>query len=211
MKKIALLIVCISIFTSLFAQVPAPKVRKITRSLPPYTYEHTVLKSDSSTLHGWSKTMYKGRVVEQGNYANNECVGKWQFFSFKGIFDYEFNFDTNEVTKISGVSAKPPFKTHPSLFLGSPIIPHLFIVHNVFYPQRAIDENIKGAVTVALQISPEGKVVSSAIEKGGDKVLNDEVIKAVRKFPKEWRWVPALDDNKPIADTYRIVVFFDLE
>lgn len=187
------------------------KYRKISKSQPPFTYEFTTLKNDTTIYEGWSKTVYKQKVIEQGKYANNECVGKWQFFSFKGVFEYEFDFDTQTVTKISGSSDKPPYKSHPSFFLGSPIIPHLFIVQNVFYPQKAIEKDIKGKVVVALDINVDGKVTAAKVESSTARILNEEVLKAVRKFPKEWKWVPATINNKATTDVYRIVVHFDLD
>lgn len=196
---------------SLVTIAQQPKLRKIVKSLPPFSYEFTTLKTDTTHYEGWSKTMYKSKIIEQGNYSNSVCVGKWQFFSFKGIFEYEFDFDNQVVTKIAGSTEKAPFKSHQSFFLGSPIIPHLFIIQNVFYPQKAIDNNVKGKVVVALEISAEGKVLSAKVESSSDRMLNEEVLKAVRKFPKEWRWVPARLNNKPTSDTYRIVVHFDLD
>ena len=187
------------------------KYRKVTKQVSPFTYEFTTLRSDTSIYEGWSKTVYKDRIAEQGNYLNSECVGKWQFFSFKGIFEYEYDFDNKVISKISGSTDKPPYKTHASYFLGSPLIPHLFIVHNVFYPEKALQNDIKGKVVVALNINAEGKVTEAKVESSTDKMLNDEVLKAVRKFPREWQWVPARINNKPTSDVYRIVVHFDID
>lgn len=194
----------------LFAQ-QQPKLKKVTRSIPPYFYEYTTLKADTAVYEGWSKGYYKGKIMEQGNYSKGECVGKWQFFSFKGIFDFEFDFDEQVVTRIAGSTTKGPYENHQSFFLGSPIIPHIFIIQNVFYPQKALEKDIKGKVVVALTISPEGKVMSAKVESSTDRVLNEEVLKAVRKFPREWRWIPAKVNNKPTSDIYRIVVHFDID
>lgn len=63
---------------------------------------YDVLEADSAIRHGNYNLFYKDYIVESGQYANNQKIGNWQFFSFNGFLEYEYNFDRSAIVKLSG-------------------------------------------------------------------------------------------------------------
>ncbi|MCG8580177.1 MAG: energy transducer TonB [Bacteroidales bacterium] len=170
-----------------------------------------VSELDKNVRDGKSTTYYKGKVIEQGQYSDNKRVGKWRFYNLDSILDYEFDFDNNELLMVSGIDRHDLKRKSPCLFMGSPLIPYLFLVNNLSYPAKAIDNDVEGEVVLALKINKEGKVFGFYIYQKLHPVLDRAVIDCVKTMPGDWRFIPATNMGHVVPGEYHITIEFDLE
>lgn len=82
---------------------------------------------------------------------------------------------------------------------------HQFIVRNIRYPDYALKNNIRGTVYASFVINENGAVEDVQITKGVHPVLDDEVIRIIRLFP---RWQPGLQHGKKVKVRYLLPVDF---
>jgi len=176
-----------------------------------FTREYHVQESDTSVKDGRYKLFYKKKIIESGNYRENRRVGAWQYFSLDEIFEFEYNFDRNLVTKISGKNSNILKQQTPCLFLGSPIIPYLFIVKNINYPEKARKQRVGGKVVLTLKINKKGELWSLYLHQKLDPALDSEVMRVARNFPDEWKWLPATRNGVPVDGEYLITIEFELD
>jgi len=184
---------------------------KIIKDDGNFRTEYYALKNDTSKREGSYKLFYKNKIIENGNYINNQKAGNWQFFSLNGILEYEFDFDSYKVVKMSGKEKEDLENKTPCLFLGSPLIPYLYIVNNMHYPEQARKQNLGGQVVLALKISKEGELWSMYLYKKIDSLLDSEVMRVARSFPSNWKWLPATRNGTKIDGEYLITIEFEPE
>jgi TonB family protein len=99
----------------------------------------------------------------------------------------------------------------PCLFLGSPLIPYLYIVNKMHYPEKARVKKLGGRVILALKINRKGELWSMYLYKKLDPVLDSEVMRVARSFPDNWQWLPATRNGTKIDGEYLISIEFDPE
>ncbi|MCU4156755.1 TonB family protein [Carboxylicivirga sp. A043] len=167
--------------------------------------------SDKLIKDGKSTTYYKGKVIEQGRYFDNKRVGRWQFYNLNSILDYEYDFDNDELVRVSGIERHDLKRKSPCLFMGSPLIPYLFLVDNLSYPTKAIDNDVEGEIVLALKVNKEGMVYGFYISQKLHPVLDRAVIDCVKTMPADWRFIPATNSGQNVGGEYHITIEFDLE
>lgn len=172
------------------------------------TYKYTM---SGEGKHGPYQLFYKDQCIEKGFYNKGKKVGKWQYLSFNNMLEYEYDFDACLITRIGGegINDNKRFNT-PCFFRGSPLIPYLFMVNNVYYPDGAVDKNIAGRVVLTLKIDKKGKVYAYYISQKLHYVLDKAVKDAAAKIPAEWCFLPATREGQPLISEYNIAVEFEL-
>lgn len=172
--------------------------------------ECQVLKSDTSVKNGRYIRKYKNNIIERGAYKQGNKYGRWVYFSFDEIFEFEFDYNTNKVVKISGKHSPEDYLETPILFHGSPIIPYLYIARNLRYPMKAKEHDINGKITLALKIDKNGQIHSLYLKEKLHPLLDKEVIKVAKTFPNYWEWIPATFHGQNIDSEYQIDIEFEL-
>ena len=187
------------------------QTNKIKKTDGFFVSEYHVLSSDTSKKEGLYRLFYKNRIIENGSFSENKRTGKWQFFSLDGVLEYEYDFDSNKILRLSGKNSEDLKNKTPCLFLGSPLIPYLYIVNKMYYPAKARDKKIGGRVVLALKINSKGELWSMYLYKKLDPLLDKEVMRVARSFPASWQWLPATLNGKNIDGEYMISIEFDPE
>ena len=101
---------------------------------------------------------------------------------------------------------------YPCVFLGSPIIPHHFIMSNVYYPQSEGDNKAGGEVVLMIKVSSRGLMTDYYIKSSTNDVFAKIVAEAAELMPRnKWRWIPARKDGKDVDGEYRITIVFENE
>ena len=185
------------------------QTQKVIRAYDHFREVYYVLKEDTSVKYGNYRLYYKKKIIENGFYNQNNKSGVWQFFSLNGILEYEYDFDTKKVVKIAGKEEADLKQKTPCLFLGSPLIPYLFIVKNIHYPDQAQKINLGGTVILALKINKKGKLWSMYLFKKLDPVLDREVMRVAKDFPDYWQWLPATQNGESVDGQYLITIEFE--
>jgi len=193
--------------TSLFAQSRMPK----TQYDGLFKEVYYVSEVDTAMRHGICKLYYKGKVIERGRYANNLRVGRWRYFSLNGIFEYEYNFDANELVAISGKPYQELKKQTPCLYQGSPLIPYLYLVTNLSYPSKAKDKDIQGKVVLALKVNVEGEVYGFYLAEKLHPIIDKAVMDVAKTIPDDWDFLCATRMGQRIPSEYFITIEFELE
>jgi protein TonB len=76
------------------------------------------------------------------------------------------------------------------------------------YPAAARREGQEGTVHLRLEIKPDGRVGKvDVVTSSGFQLLDDAAVAAARK----WRYEPAREDGRPVAEWRRVAVVFRLE
>ncbi len=172
---------------------------------------YSVSMSDTGVRHGHCSIYYKGKVIEKGRYVQNKKVGRWRYFSLNGIFEYEYNYDLNELVSISGRTRHDLKKKTPCLYKGSPLIPYLYLVTNLGYPSEAKEKGIEGKLVLALKVNTEGKVYGFYIAEKLHPVIDKAVINVAKTIPDDWEFLCATHSGQLVASEYYITIEFELE
>ena len=176
-----------------------------------FTEYYNVLATDTSKMDGAYQMFYKETLVEKGTYSLGRRTGIWTFYNLGGSFEFQYDFDTDSLMRLAGSDIYHRRNERPSLFLGSPLVPYVFISSMVGYPLEAIEKGVKGKVVLTLRISEEGKILERFISQGLNSMMDTAVLNAAWKFPETWEWIPAKRGNQKVESLYNITVFFDLD
>jgi TonB family protein len=185
--------------------------KQVTKVNGKYKEVCWVDKQNPSQRNGLSIKYYKGKVIEKGNYKENERVGRWRFYNLNSILDYEYDFDKKELVMMSGIDRHDLKRKSPCLFKGSPLVPYLYLVNNLGYPQKAISDDVEGKVVLALKINSSGNITGFYIAEKLHPVINEAVVKVAKTMPSDWEFIAATKFGKPVAGEYHIAIEFELE
>ena len=70
-----------------------------------------------------------------------------------------------------------------------------YLSSNITYPEAAKNDKIEGKVFVSYVINEQGKVTQVKVERGVNKLLDDEAIRVVKKMPD---WTPGEHQGKKV-------------
>jgi protein TonB len=115
------------------------------------------------------------------NYSNDSLISKRNFKTEKG--DKEDTIGDRE-----------------SEYPGGPAQWQYYLLHNLVYPDRAIDKNIQGQVRIAFTVDEEGNVKDPFIQKSIEYSLDQASLKLITASGK---WTPGLDDGVK-AKTFKV-------
>ena len=82
-----------------------------------------------------------------------------------------------------------------------------YVQQNLKYPQRAIENEEQGRVTVNFVVDQNGKIQNAKVVKGVSELLDAEALRVINNAPK---WTPAKQGGKNVPVTYSIPVVFAL-
>nr|WP_234445853.1 energy transducer TonB [Carboxylicivirga marina] len=112
---------------------------------------------------------------------------------------------------LSGVDRHELKRKTPCLFQGSPLVPYLYLVNNLSYPKRAINEDVEGEVVLALKVNSSGEVYSFYLVKKLHPLIDKAVEEVAKSMPYSWRFFPATNYGSAVSGEYHIIIEFDLE
>ncbi|WP_439183280.1 TonB family protein [Carboxylicivirga taeanensis] len=205
----AILLLCLVIIASIATNA---QERVLTTRLNGYLKEVCWAHALDTTLRqGESITYYKGRVIERGRYRDNLRVGRWKFYNLRNIIDYEYDFDSDELIMVSGQDRHDLKRNSPCLFIGSPLIPYLFLVNNLSYPQSAVNKAIEGRVVLALKINELGEVFGFYIAQKLHPAIDKAVMEVATTMPADWRFFAATKMGQSVQGEYHIAIEFHLD
>lgn len=84
---------------------------------------------------------------------------------------------------------------------------HRYVMHNIVYPQIAIENQVQGIVTIEFVVDKTGLVTNVAVIGRVDPVLEEEAIRAVKSSP---RWTPGYQMDKAVKVKMTIPIKFQL-
>lgn len=202
----------ILLLISVVAFSAKPKIVKRTRAINNgmYTEKYAVLANDTSCKHGPYSLIYKGKTIEKGQYKKGQRVGVWEFYNFHYVIEFKYDYDKQipfNIMKHKGLVYSP--RTFPSMYLGSPIVPHHLIAINAHYPVKESENDKECKVVLALHINSHGKMTGYSLKQPSKEAFNESVLRAASKIPKNWVWVPARQDGRNVDSEYLISVVFD--
>jgi TonB family protein len=82
-----------------------------------------------------------------------------------------------------------------------------YLKNSLQYPQQALDNKIKGRVTIQFTVSTDGSLSDFSVFKGLGYGCDEEVIRMVKEGPK---WSPTTEDNVAVESEVRVRVKFAL-
>ena len=82
-----------------------------------------------------------------------------------------------------------------------------FIMVNVNYPEKSIENNEQGRVFLAFVVEKDGSITNIKVEKGVSPALNNAAIKVVSSMPK---WIPGEIGGKKVRSHCRLPISFQL-
>ncbi len=193
-----------------FLDTSAQETTLLTKKYDFFYEQYYAFKNDTSIKHGRYLRKYKGFVIERGVYKNGEKNGRWVYFSLNGVFEFEYDYNTKKVTKIANRQTPDEYIETPVFFDGSPLIPYIYIVNHIDYPQVAKKQDIKGKVTLAVSVNEKGRPVQLQIIEKLHPLLDKEVLRVAKTFPQNWNWIPATYNGQNVVSEYHIDVEFEL-
>ncbi|MBR6184462.1 protein TonB [Bacteroidales bacterium WCE2004] len=82
-----------------------------------------------------------------------------------------------------------------------------YVQSNIKYPEKALENDIEGKVTVNFVVDAAGKIRNAKVVKGVDPELDAEALRVVSEAPA---WAPAKQNGKNVPVTCSIPVTFKI-
>lgn len=120
----------------------------------------------------------------------------------------------NDTTKNNDLGIPKPPNTHmiveeEASFKGGTIVDFCkWVGENIKYPQKAIDLDLQGKITVKFIVNTEGKPENISVIKGIDELLDNEVCKVIASSPK---WRPARQQGNKVKQQFVVPIYFQLK
>ena len=119
-----------------------------------------------------------------------------------------FSYPMQQVVIESGISRAQAGPLFSEVQEPGVLLPYLLTSKPILYPKRAVKRGWEGTVVVAVEVLKDGTVGRHLITKSTGYVLLDQaVIKAV----KDWKFHPAVKNDKPIVSCIQIPILFKLQ
>ena len=185
------------------------KMRKSMNNL--FTEVYQVSNADTSVWNGSYEMYYKTHLIEKGSYSDGEKADIWTFYNLGNLFELQYDFTKDSVLRMAGSDYHAVRNYIPPLFLGSPLVPYLFISSSISYPLEAINSGITGKVVLTLVISDDGEIIDSYISESLNKMMDKVVLDTVENIPDNWEWLPAKRNGAKVESAYNITIYFDLD
>jgi len=112
---------------------------------------------------------------------------------------FDVVYSTANIDKFS-FQAPPKFEGGNEHFIE-------LIKQQLHYPQKAIDNNIEGLITVGFQVERDGFPVNFKILKGIGYGCEEALINIIKSLP---RWRPAIESGRPVVAAQTVSVEFIL-
>lgn len=189
----------------------AQDIKKVTRDYGFFREVYSHVKPDTSKKEGSYRLFYKHQLIEDGNYKNGKRIGQWQYYSFNNLLEYEYDFDSDSIVRIGSNNRILSSVRTPCFYKGSPLIPYLFMVDHVNYPEKAVDEDISGRIVLNLMIDKKGKIYGYYISEKLHPLIDKAVLKVASDLPDDWEFLSATRNGAPIKSEYLIPIEFEID
>jgi TonB family protein len=191
-----------------------------------------VLSADDETPLPGVNIVIKGTTIGtvtdmQGNYQiTSESANPTLVYSFIGLQTEEVKvanqseLNVNLETDVSQLSevvvtgyspVKSDFDREPIVKLAEPEggrrAYDKYLKNSLQYPQQALENKIKGRVTIQFTVATDGSLSDFSVFKGLGYGCDEEVIRLVKDGPK---WSPTTEDNVAVESEVRVRVKFAL-
>ena len=83
-----------------------------------------------------------------------------------------------------------------------------WLSNNIRYPESAQQNDIQGRVIVKFVVEKDGSIGAATILKGGDKDLDREALRVVKRMPK---WQPGKNNGVAVRSYFNLPVTFKLQ
>jgi len=155
-----------------------------------------------------STGMYKNGLKEGDFWKLEEDSLRWKIkYVYHNNELKEVDIEDNKQKKNDDEEAKFEVETE-SEYPGGIKAWQKFLIKNIRYPDRAINNKIEGAVRIAFIVDTEGKIEDSYVAKSVEFSLDEEALRIIRNSGK---WEPAIEDNRKVK-SYKIQpIYFRLE
>ncbi|AWV99895.1 energy transducer TonB [Arcticibacterium luteifluviistationis] len=124
-----------------------------------------------------SKGLYKDGIKEGewiGEYQSGKTYFKDLYENGQLIEGKSFN-DEGKEFNYTQIFVAPEFK-------GGENKMYRFLAEKVYYPRKAIKDNIQGSVVIKFQIETDGSISRTKVMKGAHETLDTEAMKVVEKM-----------------------------
>lgn len=217
MKKVLLsFIICFLISLNIFSQTK--KVKFVNPQVKSVNVEYYVLKSDEKIKEGTYKKISKGTVITSGEYHNNERVGIWKVYDYKGEVDVEINYTNGTITypkydkdlkKVGLINDKIiPNDNRPVINLIGGKELGLNYMHLLRYPGDAREANIMGKVVIAITVDEKGEIKGYKVNKSVFKSIDEEALRVIKLI--DFEFLAAYKSGKPVEAEILLPIFFQL-
>ncbi len=172
-------------------------------------------KDNISKYDGRFTSWYEnGNLDSEGNYANGQRIGKWEFYRENGKKSATRIYKRGRIVSSqfwdeNGKEIFPDERRvhHPARFGKSRRDASRYLSRNLRYPKTALKNKIEGSVFVYVKVNKKGQVEDVIVKKGLSKETDLEAVRLVKSMPS---WIPAKNHNRAYDYTIGFNVRFIL-
>jgi TonB family protein len=176
-------------------------------------YSATEINYPDSTIRE-TRSLADNQLLSRRVYRGEEPYGIW--LADGDILDYNFDLvyrEHNCTDTIPGLPASISVEDKDSLDYKAPRLAegktvYQFLVANIRYPERAINDGVSGTVRALFRVTEQGTIKDIAIEKSVNMLLDKEVMRLCRAF--QFR-SPAMRHGKAIPLCVALPVRFEIK
>jgi periplasmic protein TonB len=168
-------------------------------------------KDEKATIKNGNFFYYheKGFIDSSGKYADGELDGEWFYRNEEGKITRKKTFakgilvadTTFEITKTDTAKENKllPGEVESEYPGGLDGWSH-FLMHNLHYPDRAVNYEVQGEVRLQFIVDKEGNIISPEINRSVEYSLDEESLRIINLSEK---WQPAEKDGRKVK-SYKI-------
>ena len=155
-----------------------------------------------------------GHKQVEGYYKKEKKNGDWIGYYESGAVSAKAHFDNNEQGSAELFNEDGKTNSNINVFNKDANFPggdaglKQFLVSELRYPNKAVNNNIEGRVMVHFIVEKDGRVTNAEIDRSVDDLLDKEALRVVKKMPK---WEPAIMGGLLSRQYYKLPVVFSLK
>jgi TonB family protein len=118
--------------------------------------------------------------------------------------------DADAVSETMPITPTKDYVENPDVqaeFPGGTAAMLSYIRQNIYYPEMAKDNGIKGRVFISFLVDASGKVKDPTVLKSASAMLDNEALRVIRNMP---RWTAAKKNGLPVTSKMVIPINFIL-
>lgn len=197
MKKSTLTILILAITTICYGQTSQTKYfrsewlgKEVQENKAKFS--QTITQNTDGTTTTEVRDLKKNEIVRSETFKGNEPYGIWKFRYSSGFKTIDYNFPlvySNEKCNDSlPITTSDYFKDNDSLVYKAPKIStgeltiYQYIGKNIYYPAKAMENDIQGTVYLQLTLTKEGTFENIMVKRGVDISLDKEAVRVLREL-----------------------------
>ena len=193
----------------------AQETKEVTERTGNYTEKYTVLKVNKRTKQGPYQRFFGEKLIEKGEYNQDQRVGPWEFYDMIGKLDQTFDYTTRQIlfstlynqpdslqkvyTIINGADTTYARLAKPPVPVGGQNQLFRIMVTNLRSPGTPLGSGRTSLIAIAYLVDETGKFGPiRLVRSSAEPAKTEEALRVINLF-KTLEWLPGELNGRKVS------------